>query len=122
MALLACKMTVMQVLGRCFHICLQQWTGEATLGDALHTTLARLPRVKFMITTLGKKGSVLIARSDSQTAAQETDQEAAQEAVLEDLLHSMLKNVSSNHAGDGDGDGDSSRLLGCTARDGTHIK
>lgn len=124
MALLTCKVTIMQVFEGCFHVCLQQWTGEAALGDALHTTLARLPKVKFMITTLGKKGSVLIARSDNQKTAQETAQEVAQEAVLEDLLHTMLKSVSSNHAGDGNGNGngDGSRPLGCTARDGTHIK
>ena len=111
----------MQAFKGCLHFCLQQWTGEATLGDALHTTLARLPRVKFMITTLGKKGSVLIARSDSQTAAheadQETDQEVVQEAVLEDLLNSMLKKRN----GDRIEATVNSRPLGCTARDGTHI-
>ena len=126
---------------------LQQWTGEATLGDALHTSIARLPRARFLITTLGKKGSVLIACSDrheaAQVAAGETNQEAAQEAaeeaqeaqeaarettqeaVLEDLLNTMLKKVASgspagNENGDRDGDGGSK--LGCTARDGTHIK
>lgn len=101
------------------HNCLQQWTGETALGDALHTTLSRLPRVKFVITTLGRRGSVLIARTDSQ--------EATQKAVLEDLLHSMLDEVgSSNHAADGNGngrgDGDGSSLLGCTARSGTPVK
>lgn len=104
---------------------MQQWTGEATLGDALLTSLARLPKAKFLITTLGKKGSVLIARSDRQEAAQGTAQETAQEAVLEDLLDNMLKKVaSSSPAGNGSGDrnGDGGSKLGCTARDGTHIK
>ena len=116
----------MKIYEKCFKMCLQQWTGEAALGDAVLTTLARLPRVKFMVTTLGKKGSVLIERTASQTAAQEADEEAAQEgvqeAVLENLLHSMLKSVTSNHAGIGSADGDGSRPLGCTARNGTHIK
>lgn len=112
---------------------LQQWTGEATLGDALHTSLARLPKARFLITTLGKKGSVLIARSDRQEAAQETAgeaaqeclQEAAQEAILEDLLDTMLKKVaSSSPVGNGNGNrnGDGGSKLGCTARNGTHIK
>lgn len=122
------------LLGEADYVCTsahfpQQWTGETALGDALHTTLSRLPRVKFMITTLGKRGSVLIARTDSQAVnqevAQEAAQEASQEAVLEDLLHSMLDEVgSSNRAGDGNGigDGDGSSLLGCTARNGTRVK
>lgn len=82
--------------------------------------LVRLPKLKFLITTLGKKGSVLVVPTDSQEAAQE----AAQEAVLEDLLHSMLEKVaSSSCAADGgmDGSRDGSRSLGCTARNGTHI-
>lgn len=70
-----------------------------------------------MITTLGKKGSLLIAPSASQTAAHKADQDTTQEAVLDNLLQSMLKGITGT-----DGDGDSSRPLGCTARDGTHIK
>lgn len=108
---------------------LQQWTGEATLGDALHTSLARLPQARFLITTLGKKGSVLIARTDrqeaAQAAAQEAVGEAAQEAVLEDLLDNMLKEVAgSSPTGNGNEgrNGDGGSKLGCTARDGTHIK
>ena len=75
-----------------------------------------------MITTLGKKGSILIAPSASQT--DKADQDTAQEAVLDSLLQSMLNHVTSNHAtdGKGGGDGDGSRPLGCTTRDGTHIK
>ena len=72
-----------------------------------------------MITTLGKKGSLLIAPSASQTAAHKADQDTTQEAVLDNLLQSMLKGITGT---DGDGDGDSSRPLGCTVRDGTHIK
>ncbi|KAA6416772.1 MAG: carbohydrate kinase [Trebouxia sp. A1-2] len=58
----------------------QQWTGEASLGDALHTTLQRLPNVKWMVTTLGKKGSVLLERCPDQAATAAAAQAASAEA------------------------------------------
>lgn len=86
---------------------LQQWTGEATLGDALHTTLSRLPNIKWLVTTLGKRGSVLLEHHPSQ---QSTD-----EAVLEDLLNSMLEEVSSSQTGN-------ASSLGCTSKENIHIQ
>jgi len=91
---------------------LQQWTGEATLGDALHTALQRLPNVKWMVTTLGKKGSVLLERC--------SDQPASDEAILHELLDTMLEEVnSSKSSGNSNG---SSTSLGCTANGSTQIK
>jgi len=42
--------------------CAQDWTGEADLSDALLATAHRLPRARFIITTLGKQGAVLLER------------------------------------------------------------
>ena len=41
----------------------QDWSGEPELADALLVTLARLPKTKMLITTLGAKGSVLLERT-----------------------------------------------------------
>jgi sugar/nucleoside kinase (ribokinase family) len=43
------------------------WTGEECLGNAIIKTFARLPKVKWMITTLGKKGSILLERTRTGT-------------------------------------------------------
>lgn len=40
----------------------QDWTGEAELADALVATAQRLPRARFVATTLGTKGAVLLER------------------------------------------------------------
>lgn len=55
--------------------------------------LDQLPRVQWMITTLGKKGSVLVERASSQ--------DAAGEAVLEDAVNSMLAEAASNSSNGG---------------------
>ena len=44
--------------------------------------LQQLPRVQWVITTLGKKGSVLVEKAPPQGAEEE--------AVLEDMLNKML--------------------------------
>lgn len=91
---------------------MQQWTGEASLGDALHTTLQRLPNVKWVVTTLGKRGSVLLERCP--------DQAGQKEAVLNELLSSMLEEVNCSRSSSiGNG---SSSSLGCTSKNKTHIR
>ena len=69
-------------------LAVQLWTGKATLGDAMLSTLQQLPRLKWMITTLGKPGSVLINRHDPQ--------QHSEEAVLENKLNSMLSSLDSS--------------------------
>lgn len=60
--------------------------------------LEQLPRVQWVITTLGKKGSVLVERSSSK--------DAEGDAVLEDALNSMLTEAaSSNSSSNGGSDG-----------------
>lgn len=41
----------------------QEWTGEATIGDAVLEVARRLPNAKVVITTRGVKGSVLLRRA-----------------------------------------------------------
>ncbi|KAK9811624.1 hypothetical protein WJX72_007184 [[Myrmecia] bisecta] len=55
------------LLGEADYVCMsthfpKDWTGEACLGDALVSSLQRLPRVRWLVATLGKRGSVLIQR------------------------------------------------------------
>ena len=91
---------------------MQQWTGEASLGDALHTTLQRLPNVKWVVTTLGKKGSVLLERCPGQAGQAE--------AVLNELLGTLLEEVTgSRSSSNGDG---CSCSLGCTSKNKTRIR
>lgn len=67
-------------------IWLQSYTGQSTLGDAMISLLQQLPKVQWIITTLGKKGSVLVQRSSSQAATEAV--------VLEDKLNNMLADLS----------------------------
>ena len=69
-------------------LAVQLWTGKATLGDAMLCTLQQLPRLKWMITTLGTRGSVLIKR--------QRPQQCSEEAVLEDKLNCMLSSLDSS--------------------------
>jgi sugar/nucleoside kinase (ribokinase family) len=48
----------------------QDWTGESDLSDALIATAHRLPQAKFIITTLGKRGAVLLERGSAGAAAE----------------------------------------------------
>lgn len=43
--------------------CTQAWTGEAELGDAVAALLQRLPRARWVATTLGAAGSLLLQRA-----------------------------------------------------------
>ena len=48
----------------------QEWTGEKELADALLVTAERLPGARFVITTLGRRGSVMLCRSEEQGQGQ----------------------------------------------------
>eukprot|EP00195_Chlamydomonas_chlamydogama_P003024 CAMPEP_0202923018 /NCGR_PEP_ID=MMETSP1392-20130828/78228_1 /ASSEMBLY_ACC=CAM_ASM_000868 /TAXON_ID=225041 /ORGANISM="Chlamydomonas chlamydogama, Strain SAG 11-48b" /LENGTH=451 /DNA_ID=CAMNT_0049616679 /DNA_START=76 /DNA_END=1431 /DNA_ORIENTATION=- len=47
----------------------QDWTGERELADALVVTAQRLPSARFVITTLGTRGSIMLERPAKDTAA-----------------------------------------------------
>ncbi|EIE21663.1 PfkB-type carbohydrate kinase, partial [Coccomyxa subellipsoidea C-169] len=59
----------------------QAWTGEAGLGDALLSTFYCLPHIRWMVTTLGSKGSVFLERANVLQ-----DEDATRTAKLEDVL------------------------------------
>ena len=42
--------------------CLQECTGEPCFADALITLMGTLPQAEWVLTTLGKQGSVLLQR------------------------------------------------------------
>lgn len=46
----------------------QAWTGEAELGDAVAALLQRLPRARWVATTLGAAGSLLVRRAAPEAA------------------------------------------------------
>jgi hypothetical protein len=46
----------------------QAWTGEAELGDAVAALLQRLPRARWVATTLGVSGSLLVRRAAAPAA------------------------------------------------------
>ena len=69
---------------------LQEWTGEACLGDAILSTFYQLPGAKWMVTTLGARGSVLLERPDPTTAPPGAGGAPAKVAVLEELLQAAL--------------------------------
>lgn len=50
----------------CVSCCMQEWTGESTIGDALVELADRLPRAKMIITTQGAKGSICLCRTQQQ--------------------------------------------------------
>lgn len=84
------------------------------LGDALLTTLQRLPNVKWMATTLGKRGSVLIERSTARPA---------EERVLDEVLSSMLQQVSDGASTSRrDSGSNGSSECGCVSPSGVAIR
>jgi hypothetical protein len=46
--------------------CMQEWTGEANIGDALVTLASRLPQAQMIFTTQGAKGSICLIRAADQ--------------------------------------------------------
>ena len=66
---------------------LQDWTGEAELSDAVLATAQRLPSAKFIITTLGTRGAVLLERASR--AGQEAS--LAQVRGMWDGTHAALQ-------------------------------
>ena len=67
----------------------QEWTGEKELSDALLVTAERLPRAKFVITTLGRRGSVMLSRD-----RQQGQQQKASGRELKEILSGLDKELS----------------------------
>lgn len=50
---------------------LQECTGEASLADALISLMGILPNAEWLLTTLGKRGSVLLQRPSRTSDSRE---------------------------------------------------
>ncbi|KAJ1694336.1 hypothetical protein LUZ63_011034 [Rhynchospora breviuscula] len=64
------------------------WTSAPTLASALVSMLIRLPNLKFVITTMGDKGSLMIEKSQN-------DASEIEETDVETLLESLQERVDS---------------------------
>ena len=100
-----------------FMLYVQSYTAQDTLGDAMICLLQQLPRLQWTITTLGKKGSVLVERAPPQ--------DAADTVVLDDTINNMLSEAASSSAngtrGHHSGQG-SPRPADCTSKGQTEIR
>ena len=94
----------------------ENWTGEGCIGDAIAATFARLPRVKWMITTLGKKGSVLLERMDFLAGEGEEKEEEA--VVAEELIEGLFKRAAAGESSEKEDKG----IVACTSASGVEIK
>lgn len=65
---------------------MQEWTGEDSLGGALHAILPHLPNAQWLVTTLGGRGAVLLQRQEGQEASGEP-------ALLDDVVNDLLQRV-----------------------------
>ncbi|KAK9822274.1 hypothetical protein WJX74_002061 [Apatococcus lobatus] len=85
----------------------QECTGESCLADALIGLMGALPKAEWVLTTLGKRGSVLLQRE-----AQPADgcREAELQAVLDELLTAAQAEAESHEQ------------PGCTSKSGVHIR
>ncbi|CAN1169744.1 Khk [Linum perenne] len=62
----------------------QSWTGAATVPGALVSVLLRLPKVEFVIVTLGEDGCIMLERSSIEANSSE---EIDVDSLLESLIH-----------------------------------
>ena len=96
----------------------QGWTGEQCLGDALVVTLSRLPHARWVITTLGSRGSVLLERPHP---GQETAAAAAAEPVVLEELVSQLFDQAAATSSAADADADGQGMPACISSSGVAI-
>ena len=87
----------------------QAWTGEETTGDALLSTLQRLPHAEWVVTTLGSRGSVFLQRGEGSSASAEPQR-------IDDVLEELWDSAQSS------ADSSASEHPACTTPDGTPIR
>lgn len=87
---------------------MQAWTGEESTGDALLSTLQRLPHAEWVVTTLGSRGSVFLQRAEQQASSEPQK--------LDDVLGALWERVTSGERSSTSGG------AACTAPDGTEIR
>jgi hypothetical protein len=89
---------------------MQSWTGEATVGDGLVSTFRRLPHIEWMMSTLGRRGSVLLERPISSSSI---ESEGGDGVVADEVLGRLFAEAS--------GDAGSSSPVVCTSANGTGV-
>ena len=93
----------------------QEYTDKGCLGNAMLSILQQLPNVQWMITTLGKRGSVLLQ--------QQQPQQGMQSIVLEDEITAMLSSVSSSSSSSSSrGQSIDDESVGCLSRNNVPIR
>ncbi len=88
---------------------MQAWTGEETTGDALLSTLQRLPHAEWVVTTLGSRGCVFLQRSGGSSARAEPER-------IDDVLGKLWERAQSS------AESAMSQDPACTTPDGTPIR
>lgn len=83
------------------------WTGESRVGDAVAATFARLPGAKWVVTTLGARGSVLLERPGGEAAAR------TEPAGAEDLLQQLFAQAERG--------GDAATAPACVSASGVEV-
>ena len=71
---------------------LQEWTGEECVGDAILAAFHRLPNARWMATTLGARGSVLLERVDEAAASAAG---GPTPAVLNEIMEGLFAQMGS---------------------------
>ncbi|GIM06443.1 hypothetical protein Vretimale_10760 [Volvox reticuliferus] len=69
----------------------QDWTGETGLADAILATAERLPAARWVITTMGTRGAVLLERPPAGTDLRNEVQERTLEGILTAELGPQLE-------------------------------
>lgn len=67
----------------------QEWTEAPSIASALVSMLLRLPKVKFVITTLGEDGCLMLERSTKESSQSE-------EMDVDTLLESLKQSIDGN--------------------------
>eukprot|EP00873_Tetraselmis_striata_P005110 jgi/Tetstr1/425374/TSEL_015821.t1 len=65
------------------------WTGEQDIGDAMIAVLSRLPSMRFLVTTLGTRGSVMLTPCDGAVG----EGGELPEVVLQDYLEDTFEQI-----------------------------
>lgn len=94
----------------CALLHVQAWTGEESVGDSVLSAFQRLPHVKWMVTTLGSKGSVFLERADASAIC-----DSIPTAKLDDVLNHLSEQMKTSTGTS------SNEAPACTAANGVEV-
>jgi sugar/nucleoside kinase (ribokinase family) len=92
-----------------------EWTGEAGVGDAVAATWARLPAARWVVTTLGSRGCVLVERAGAKLQGE------AAPAVAEELIERLFAQAAAAAGGGGGAGAGASGSPVCVSASGVEI-